>query len=229
MRRVAARAASHQGGARERREARRSRHYGKHRQQSDGGWQGNRALPRTCPACHSDRARGVPAAALQAWRKHPLSRAPASSPGPPSPRIRSPSSARCQEAINFSSFDFLDLLNETSIKDECECTIRKYGVGSCGPRGFYGTIDVHLKLEEDLARFVGTEAGIIYSYDAATASSIIPAFLKRGDLIIRDEAINVAMQAGQGSLHPCAWGRGGGREGGGCGSGVQELRFGSRV
>ena len=23
----------------------------------------------------------------------------------------------------------------------------KYGVGSCGPRGFYGTIDVHLELE----------------------------------------------------------------------------------
>ena len=23
----------------------------------------------------------------------------------------------------------------------------KYGVGACGPRGFYGTIDVHLNLE----------------------------------------------------------------------------------
>jgi hypothetical protein len=34
-----------------------------------------------------------------------------------------------------------------------------------------------------------TQAGIIYSYDVATASSIIPAFLKRGDLVIRDEAI----------------------------------------
>ena len=26
-------------------------------------------------------------------------------------------------------------------------TVQKYGVGSCGPRGFYGTIDVHLTLE----------------------------------------------------------------------------------
>jgi len=24
---------------------------------------------------------------------------------------------------------------------------RSYGVGSCGPRGFYGTFDVHLNLE----------------------------------------------------------------------------------
>ena len=29
----------------------------------------------------------------------------------------------------------------------CQETVKKYGIGSCGPRGFYGTIDVHLKLE----------------------------------------------------------------------------------
>ncbi len=40
----------------------------------------------------------------------------------------------------------------------CEATIHKYGVGSCGPRGFYGTIDVHLQLEERLAKYMGTQA-----------------------------------------------------------------------
>ena len=40
----------------------------------------------------------------------------------------------------------------------CEATINKYGVGSCGPRGFYGTIDVHLQLEERLAKYMGTQA-----------------------------------------------------------------------
>ena len=40
----------------------------------------------------------------------------------------------------------------------------KYGVGSCGPRGFYGTIDVHLELEEALAKFVGTEVRLSYIY-----------------------------------------------------------------
>ena len=29
----------------------------------------------------------------------------------------------------------------------CQETVKKYGIGSCGPRGFYGTIDVHLTLE----------------------------------------------------------------------------------
>ena len=34
-----------------------------------------------------------------------------------------------------------------SMQAACEETVKKYGIGSCGPRGFYGTIDVHLTLE----------------------------------------------------------------------------------
>lgn len=41
-------------------------------------------------------------------------------------------------------------------------TVEKYGVGSCGPRGFYGTFDVHLDLEKALAQFMGQEEAIIY-------------------------------------------------------------------
>ena len=33
------------------------------------------------------------------------------------------------------------------VQAACRKTVEKYGIGSCGPRGFYGTIDVHLTLE----------------------------------------------------------------------------------
>ena len=46
-------------------------------------------------------------------------------------------------------------------QEVCRETIQKYGVGACGPRGFYGTIDVHLQLEERLARFMGTQARLL--------------------------------------------------------------------
>ncbi len=39
---------------------------------------------------------------------------------------------------------------------------------------FYGTIDIHLELEERLARFFSCEEGIIYSYGFSTVASIIP-------------------------------------------------------
>ena len=44
-------------------------------------------------------------------------------------------------------------------------------------------------MEERIAKFVGTEEAILYSYDVATPSSIVPAFAKRGDIVICDEAV----------------------------------------
>lgn len=44
------------------------------------------------------------------------------------------------------------------LREACRQTIHKYGVGSCGPRGFYGTIDVHLQLE--VWYNCGTAAGV---------------------------------------------------------------------
>lgn len=43
--------------------------------------------------------------------------------------------------------------------------------------------DVHLELEERLAKFMRTEEAIIYSYGFATIASAIPAYSKRGDII----------------------------------------------
>lgn len=41
--------------------------------------------------------------------------------------------------------------------------------------------------QERLARFMGTEEAILYSYDLATLPSILPAFANKKDLIICDE------------------------------------------
>lgn len=44
-------------------------------------------------------------------------------------------------------------------------------------------IDVHLDLEERLAKFMKTEEAIIYSYGFSTIASAIPAYSKRGDIV----------------------------------------------
>lgn len=43
--------------------------------------------------------------------------------------------------------------------------------------------DVHLELENRLAKFVGKEEAILYSYGFAAISSAIPAYSKRRDII----------------------------------------------
>nr|XP_055065143.1 serine palmitoyltransferase 1 [Misgurnus anguillicaudatus] len=112
--------------------------------------------------------------------------------GPPSHKII----VNGKECINFASFNFLGLLDNERVKLKALTSLKKYGVGTCGPRGFYGTFDVHLELEERLAKFMRTEEAILYSYGFATIASAIPAYSKRGDIIFVDEAACFSIQKG---------------------------------
>ncbi|KIJ43906.1 hypothetical protein M422DRAFT_30722 [Sphaerobolus stellatus SS14] len=98
--------------------------------------------------------------------------------------------------MNLVSYNFTGLAGDERITSRAIETLRKYGLGSCGPPGFYGTIDVHMNLEEDIASFLGTEAAIIYSQGFSTISSVIPAFCKRGDIIVADRGVNFAIHKG---------------------------------
>ncbi|XP_057404688.1 serine palmitoyltransferase 1 isoform X2 [Balaenoptera acutorostrata] len=110
--------------------------------------------------------------------------------GPPSHNIV----VNGKECINFASFNFLGLLDNPRLKAAALASLKKCGVGTCGPRGFYGTFDVHLDLEDRLAKFMKTEEAIIYSYGFATIASAIPAYSKRGDIV--DKAACFAIQKG---------------------------------
>ena len=46
------------------------------------------------------------------------------------------------------------------------------------------SVDIHLEIEKKLAEFLGTEAAILYSQAFSAVSSVIPAFSKRGDIIV---------------------------------------------
>lgn len=99
-----------------------------------------------------------------------------------------------EKVVNLSSYDFLGLNENKSIKDAAKSTISTTGVGACGPPNFYGTQDVHVRLEEDLSEYLETEQAILYGQDFVTAGSVIPAYLKRGDLCIVDSGVNLAIQ-----------------------------------
>ncbi|XP_045495873.1 serine palmitoyltransferase 1 [Colias croceus] len=98
--------------------------------------------------------------------------------------------------LNVGATSFLCLDKEQSIMDSAINSLHKYGVGSCGPRGFYGTIDVHLELEERLAKFLQVEETCVYSYGFSTIASAIPAYAKKGDIIFADEKVWFAIQKG---------------------------------
>jgi serine palmitoyltransferase len=91
--------------------------------------------------------------------------------------------------LNLASFDFLGLGSREEVKDAARAALNKYGCGSCGPRGFYGSIDMHVFAEQEMAKFMGAEEAISYSDAASSVSSTLPAFAKKGDLLIADEGV----------------------------------------
>lgn len=82
------------------------------------------------------------------------------------------------------------------MKEKAIQTLRTYGVGPCGPPGFYGTQDVHVKTEADIAAHLGAPACIVYAQAFSVISSVIPAFSKRGDIIVADKAVSFAIRKG---------------------------------
>ena len=101
-----------------------------------------------------------------------------------------------RDALDMVTTDFLSVYQEAGPKAAGQKTLDVIGVGSCGPRGFYGTVDVHLELEDTLARFLRTEEAILYSYDAATVPSIIPAFANAKDIVVIDDGCAYAVRLG---------------------------------
>jgi serine palmitoyltransferase len=101
-----------------------------------------------------------------------------------------------KEILNLVRANWLGFIGNKRVEDSTIKTLEKYGTGTCGPRGFYGTIDVHLNLEQRIRDFMGAEDAVIYSFGFATVSSVIPAFAARGDLLIVDDGVNYAVQTG---------------------------------
>ena len=97
---------------------------------------------------------------------------------------------------NLASYNFYNFVGNEQVKEKAIQTLRTYGVGPCGPPQFYGTQDVHIKTEADIASCLGTEKCIVYAQAFSTISSVIPAFCKRGDIIVADRAVNYAIRKG---------------------------------
>jgi serine palmitoyltransferase len=53
-----------------------------------------------------------------------------------------------------------------------------------------------MKLEADIASYLGTEGCIIYAHAFSTITSVIPTFCKRGDIIVADRGVNYSIRRG---------------------------------
>ncbi|RNF18954.1 putative serine-palmitoyl-CoA transferase [Trypanosoma conorhini] len=110
--------------------------------------------------------------------------------------IRNAADGGLLRCLDLATEDFHSFSTHPTVLKVARETVMAYGVGSCGPRGFYGTIKPHMDAETDLARFLGVEDAIICSLSFATVSTLISCFAGRGEYLIVDEGVNLSIADG---------------------------------
>lgn len=101
-----------------------------------------------------------------------------------------------KKVVMAGSNNYLGLTNHPRVKEAAIKAVEKYGTGCSGSRYLTGTIDLHVELEEKLAKFFGKESVLLFSTGYQTAQGIIPTLVQRGEYVISDKDNHACIVAG---------------------------------
>ncbi|MBQ9547778.1 MAG: aminotransferase class I/II-fold pyridoxal phosphate-dependent enzyme [Bacteroidales bacterium] len=91
-----------------------------------------------------------------------------------------------KDVLMFGSNSYLGLSDDPRLKEAAIEAIRKYGTSCSGSRFLNGTLDIHLELEEKLARLVGKPEAITYSTGFQVNLGVVSALGFRDGFIFLD-------------------------------------------
>ena len=89
--------------------------------------------------------------------------------------------------LNFCSNNYLGFANDNKLKEEAKKAIDNYGVGPAAVRTISGTLDLHIELEKELAKFKKVEAAILFQSGLCANIATIPVLVGSEDVIFSDE------------------------------------------
>lgn len=92
-----------------------------------------------------------------------------------------------KSVLMFGSNSYLGLTNHPRLKEAAIKAVEKYGTGCAGSRFLNGTLDIHIELEERLAKLVHKESALVYATGFTVNSGVIPCLTGREDYLIFDE------------------------------------------
>ena len=92
-----------------------------------------------------------------------------------------------KRVLMFGSNSYLGLTNHPHLKEAAIKAVEKYGTGCAGSRFLNGTLDIHLELEDRLAKLVNKEAALVYATGFSVNSGVVPCITGREDYLIFDE------------------------------------------
>ncbi len=95
-------------------------------------------------------------------------------------------SGRHRQMIMLGSNSYLGLTADPRVVEASVAAARKYGYGMGSVSLYAGTSDLHLELEQRLAKLYRTEAAIVFPSGYAANVGTISALLRPGDTVIND-------------------------------------------
>lgn len=101
-----------------------------------------------------------------------------------------------KKVLMFGSNSYLGLTNHPKIKEAAKKAIDKYGTGCAGSRFLNGTLDIHIELENRLAKFVGKDEALCYSTGFQVNLGVVSVLAGRNDYVLLDELDHASLIEG---------------------------------
>ena len=95
--------------------------------------------------------------------------------------------------INFASNDYLGLSQHPALKTAAQEAIEEFGVGAGASRLISGSQTLHVRLEQELATFKGTESALLFSSGYTAALGTLCSLAGAGDTIILDKLVHACI------------------------------------
>jgi 8-amino-7-oxononanoate synthase len=92
-----------------------------------------------------------------------------------------------KERIMMGSNNYLGLTHHPEVLAAAKQALERYGSGCTGSRLLNGTLDLHERLEAELAQFFGKEACLVFSTGYQANLGLISGLVGRGDVVFLDK------------------------------------------
>jgi len=107
-----------------------------------------------------------------------------------------------QRLIMCGSNNYLGLTTDPGVRQAAIEAIERFGTSCTGSRFLNGTLELHERIEHELAEFVGKEAALVFSTGMQTNLGVLSAIVGRGDVILLDKDDHASLVDGA----KLAWG-----------------------
>ena len=103
---------------------------------------------------------------------------------------------RGEKKIMVGSNNYMGLTHDPRIIEASKAAIDRYGSGNTGSRFLNGNLDLHDRLEHELAEFVGMESALVFSTGYQTNLGTLGALIGRNDSAFVDKLDHASIQDG---------------------------------